>query len=579
MDLIVTDSKRRASQFADALGATPRRGFYEGDEVLVGWWSGRPFHLVSPEDYAARFAHWRREDLPIVPADFRLITTAQGRQELALLEALLARYEVRRIIVAVEPSEDAAYQAREVLTHLAADASKRTERFVSSRPLTREAIEAGMKSLVPLDQWERAGEIGAIRDRAGWLVGHNLSRLVNLATGEQSSFGRITTPVLRMIADSLTASERPPGARGRHLPNLTDLQVAAGRSHGLSARATLAIAERLYEVHHAITYPATTAHRVDQRDAGLLHTVFANLPRSAGRIYGNFDEYLLESLCRSADDVFVGGTAVLPLHPFARAAAADERAVYRLVVEGFRRAIRSPWAVEGHLGRGGHDCTSEADILEVLERFGVGTAAERTFLVDRLAQRGACTRDADSVNVTDYGKRTVEAIERIGSLNWFTDLQSLGAWERTLLGDPAAAYAEVVRRLEEACACPAGLQAPRNNGARRMLALTCPICGGSLREGKRFYYCRNARTACRFFLPKEKAGHVLSEEDLRALTRPGRSFTPRAQFHIAHGGTVRGRLFYDYVSRRVRIDYLGPRYSHIPRIRPSRRTMHRGDEP
>ena len=67
--LVVAEKPSVAQSLARVIGATKRQdGYLEGNGYLVSWCVGHLVELSAPERYDERFAKWRLEDLPILPA-------------------------------------------------------------------------------------------------------------------------------------------------------------------------------------------------------------------------------------------------------------------------------------------------------------------------------------------------------------------------------------------------------------------------------------------------------------------------------------------------------------------------------
>jgi len=72
MIALIADKPSVAKDIARIIGATQRNdGYLSGNEYMVTWAFGHLIQLAMPEAYG--MANFRRESLPILPSDFRLI--------------------------------------------------------------------------------------------------------------------------------------------------------------------------------------------------------------------------------------------------------------------------------------------------------------------------------------------------------------------------------------------------------------------------------------------------------------------------------------------------------------------------
>lgn len=197
----------------------------------------------------------------------------------------------------------------------------RDERETASKGEDRPEVDAK-----PEDEAPKAERLGSADDAA---------RIVAAAEGQ-------TGRVLR--SRRTEKREKPP-----LLYDLTSLQRRANQRYGLSAAATLEVAQALYERHKLITYPRTDARHLTHDQAAGLPDVIRGV--GAVPVYRPFCEALLAEPLRLGprviDDAEVGDHhAILPT---GRSAAviglsADEKRVYDLVVRRLLAAL-SPDAI------------------------------------------------------------------------------------------------------------------------------------------------------------------------------------------------------------------------------------------
>ena len=76
MKLVISEKPSVAQCIAAVIGAKQRGdGYLEGNGYLVSWCLGHLSELASADTYDEKYAKWRREDLPILPENWRFIVS------------------------------------------------------------------------------------------------------------------------------------------------------------------------------------------------------------------------------------------------------------------------------------------------------------------------------------------------------------------------------------------------------------------------------------------------------------------------------------------------------------------------
>ena len=207
MIALIAEKPSVAKDIARIIGATQRNdGYLSGNGYMVTWAFGHLIQLAMPEAYGV--ANFRRESLPIIPADFRLIPR-QAKAEKGykadpgVLKQLKVIKEVfdqcNRIIVATDAGRDGELIFRYIFHYL--DCRKPFVRlWISS--LTDRAIREGMENLQPGERYDNLYLAAKSRSEADWLIGINATQALSVAAGQGVfSLGRVQTPTLMMICD------------------------------------------------------------------------------------------------------------------------------------------------------------------------------------------------------------------------------------------------------------------------------------------------------------------------------------------------------------------------------------------
>ena len=207
MIALIAEKPSVAKDIARIIGATQRNdGYLSGNGYMVTWAFGHLIQLAMPEAYGV--ANFRRESLPIIPADFRLIPRqAKAEKGYKADPGVLKQLEVikevfdqcDRIIVATDAGREGELIFRYIFHYL--DCRKPFVRlWISS--LTDRAIREGMENLQPGERYDNLYLAAKSRSEADWLIGINATQALSVAAGQGVfSLGRVQTPTLMMICD------------------------------------------------------------------------------------------------------------------------------------------------------------------------------------------------------------------------------------------------------------------------------------------------------------------------------------------------------------------------------------------
>ena len=207
MIALIAEKPSVAKDIARIIGATQRNdGYLSGNGYMVTWAFGHLIQLAMPEAYGV--ANFRRESLPIIPADFQLIPrqvkTEKGyKADPGVLKQLKVIKEVLdqcdRIIVATDAGREGELIFRYIFHYLSCH-KPFVRLWISS--LTDRAIREGMENLQPGERYDNLYLAAKSRSEADWLIGINATQALSVAAGQGVfSLGRVQTPTLMMICD------------------------------------------------------------------------------------------------------------------------------------------------------------------------------------------------------------------------------------------------------------------------------------------------------------------------------------------------------------------------------------------
>jgi DNA topoisomerase-3 len=194
--LILCEKPSVAKDFAAALGAAGKKGYYQGDGIVITYCVGHLFELAHPEDYDPKYKKWALEDLPIIPEIFRYNVNTSVREQAGLVVELLRRHAGDEVLIATDAGREGELIARIALREAGIADIKRFRRFWVSEALSPEVIRLGIQNAKPLSHYNGISAQAFARQKADWLVGMNLSRLMSVGNPPPPfSVGRVQTAV------------------------------------------------------------------------------------------------------------------------------------------------------------------------------------------------------------------------------------------------------------------------------------------------------------------------------------------------------------------------------------------------
>ena len=314
--LVITEKPSVAQSIAKALSATKRcNGYLEGNGYLVSWCIGHLVELAPPDYYDERYGKWKKEDLPILPANWKYTVSPGTKKQFNILKELMNRDDVDSLICATDAGREGELIFR--LVYHQCRCRKPFERlWISS--MEDSAIRDGFRHLKPGTEYDALYEAALCRERSDWIVGINATRLFSVLYGNTLNVGRVMSPTLaltvmreaaiaafisepfytvRIQMDRFTASserikskeeaeklaadckeasaivkkverknrkEKPP-----LLYDLTTLQREANKIMGYTAQQTLDYSQSLYE-KKMVTYPRTDCRYLPEDMAAMI---------------------------------------------------------------------------------------------------------------------------------------------------------------------------------------------------------------------------------------------------------------------------------------------------------------------
>ena len=400
MIFILAEKPSVAASFASALGVSRKDGYYQNGEYTITNCIGHLLSLYDAQDYDPKYANWKLEDLPILPATFKHKPVPSTKRQLDIIKDLLqSRYD--KYIIATDAGREGELIARLVLEHCGITDYSSVYRFWTSSALTKEVIIEQVSSIKHSSLYDDLYNSGRYRQLADWLVGINFSRFFSVKFNGRFTFGRVQTPVLAMIVardsdiknfvvsqfyrlsvqtqgngscftsffvtadgnkdfdDKAILDEALPSLSGTskvsdvsketktvsppRLLDLTELQKLANVKYGYSAQKTLELAQSLYEKHKCLSYPRTSSRYLSLVN----YDVFTQCLKSLGindMSVSATDKNIFndEAMEKNKEDHH----ALLLLNKLPSSASPDEKKIYDLVFTNMSNIVKPAYVYE-----------------------------------------------------------------------------------------------------------------------------------------------------------------------------------------------------------------------------------------
>ncbi|MEX2460411.1 MAG: DNA topoisomerase 3 [Paenibacillaceae bacterium] len=388
--LIIAEKPDMGRNIAAAIEpkAVNHRTYLEGADYIITWAIGHLISLAEPDKYDDKYKKWNFGDLPIIPAQFKLLPNEKTKSQLTVISDLAKKCD--HLVNACDAGREGQHIFSLIQRHLHLDQPVK-RLWISD--LTPETIRHGFANLKDGAEYDNLTKAAKARSEADWLVGMNGTRAFTSKHNILLSVGRVQTPVLALIydrqlqidafasnkfyeieahflqdnttykgnwqGDRITKPEQAAAIVAKvkdksgiitsyevkdtkefpyKLFDLTLLQREANGKFGFSAKKTLDLAQALYEKHKVISYPRTNSNYVTEQNIPEMHR---SLDALRGTPYEPFIKDANKNFVHKNNKNICNPTkvedhhAILPTHKKANALAADEQKIYDLIVRRF----------------------------------------------------------------------------------------------------------------------------------------------------------------------------------------------------------------------------------------------------
>ena len=201
MRLFVAEKPSLGRAIAAELGITKNNPTFQicGSDTVT-WCFGHILEQYDPQDYDDNLRTWRRRDLPIVPAEWKLRPKESALTQLQVINHLLSEAEM--VVHAGDPDREGQLLVDEVLEHFHYTGPVQRIWLAS---LDSRSIQKALSTLKDNSNYANLRDAARARSQADWLIGMNASRAMTIfgqETGHTDgvlSLGRVQTPTLALV--------------------------------------------------------------------------------------------------------------------------------------------------------------------------------------------------------------------------------------------------------------------------------------------------------------------------------------------------------------------------------------------
>ena len=195
--LVIAEKPSVAHSLAAVIGATARKdGYLEGNGWRVSWCVGHLAGLADADSYDPKYAKWRYDDLPILPADWQMTVGKDKKKQFDVLKKLMNATDVTEVVNACDAGREGELIFRSVY-ELAGCQKPMKRLWISS--MEDAAIREGFANLRSGAEYDGLRDAALCRAKADWLVGINATRLFSVLYHRTLNIGRVMSPTLALI--------------------------------------------------------------------------------------------------------------------------------------------------------------------------------------------------------------------------------------------------------------------------------------------------------------------------------------------------------------------------------------------
>lgn len=202
--LIIAEKPSVAADIARAIGGfTKHEDYFESDDFVVSSAVGHLLEIAAPDAYEVKRGKWSFANLPVIPPHFDLRPIAKTEARLKVLQKLIKRKDINRLINACDAGREG-----ELIFRLIAQHTKATQKIerLWLQSMTPQSIRDGFTKLRSDDDLHNLANAARCRSESDWLVGINGTRAMTAFNSKSGGFflttvGRVQTPTLSIVVE------------------------------------------------------------------------------------------------------------------------------------------------------------------------------------------------------------------------------------------------------------------------------------------------------------------------------------------------------------------------------------------
>ena len=195
--LVIAEKPSVGMSIAAVLGVKDRKdGYIEGRDYIVSWGFGHLAELANADTYDEKYAKWRYDDLPIIPANWKYKIPRDKYSQFETLKKLMNRADVSDVINACDAGREGELIFRNI--YKMTGCKKPIYRlWISS--MEDNATRQGFRELKDGKEYDNLFAAARCREWADWLVGINATRLFSVLYHRTLNVGRVVSPTLALL--------------------------------------------------------------------------------------------------------------------------------------------------------------------------------------------------------------------------------------------------------------------------------------------------------------------------------------------------------------------------------------------
>ena len=218
MILVIAEKPSVAQTIAAVLGAKEKKdGFLTGSGYIVSWCVGHLVGLAEAATYGEQYKKWSYDSLPILPQEWKYTVASDKEKQFKTLKELMHRADISEVVNACDAGREGELIFRFVY-EMAGCKKPMRRLWISS--MEDSAIKEGFSRLKNGEEYDALFASALCRAKADWLIGINATRLFSVLYNHTLNVGRVQTPTLSRVINSLEDDEDLPDADLQQLNTL-----------------------------------------------------------------------------------------------------------------------------------------------------------------------------------------------------------------------------------------------------------------------------------------------------------------------------------------------------------------------